>query len=92
MNHPLHLQIVASVSSTSRPVVLAAKDPARPVQRVRSSKGIAAEQTSPSKGRTADLRAQKQAANENDQQISVDRYCKHSNFIFTSLLLVPEVG
>lgn len=73
MNHPVHLQTVASVSSSSRSVVLAAKDPARPVQRVRSSKSIAAEQTSPSKGRRADLRVQKQAANEIDQQISVDR-------------------
>ncbi len=53
--------------------MLAAKDSARPVQRVRSSKGNAAEQTSPSKGRTADLRVQKQATNESDQQIPVDR-------------------
>ncbi|BDA47790.1 hypothetical protein COCOBI_11-0470 [Coccomyxa sp. Obi] len=73
MNHPFHLQTVASVSSASRPVVLAAKDSARPVQRARSSKSIAAEQTSPAKGRTADLRVQKQVANENEQQSSVDR-------------------
>lgn len=68
---PIHLQTMASAS---RPLVVIAKDTARPLPRVRSSKGIAPEQSSPALGRTADLaRAQKQAASDADSSSSMDR-------------------
>jgi hypothetical protein len=68
---PVHLQTVASAS---RPLVVIAKDTARPLPRVRSSKGIAPEQSSPALGRTTDLaRAQKQAASDADTSSSMDR-------------------
>lgn len=68
---PIHLQTMASAS---RPLVVIAKDTARPLPRVRSSKGIAPEQSSPALGRTADLaRAQKQAASDAETSSSMDR-------------------
>ena len=68
---PNHLQTMASAS---RPLVVIAKDTARPLPRVRSSKGIAPVQSSPALGRTADLaRAQKQAASDADTSSSMDR-------------------